>query len=198
MWDERYAKEGFSYGTAPNDFLREQATPLKGESALCLCAGEGRNAVWLASLGQFAKVVATDQSAVGLAKAAALATEHKVELETRCEDLESADLGEAQWDLVTCIFGHTPPSLRKDVHRRVVNALRPGGHYIAEFYSPAQLGRGTGGPPNLDWLVTLDMMREELAGLEFIIGEEREREIHEGAFHNGMSSVTQVVAKKPA
>ena len=68
MWDERYAGEGYFYGTEPNDFLREHAATIpSGGRVLCLAEGEGRNAVFLAERGF--SVVALDQSAVGLRKA---------------------------------------------------------------------------------------------------------------------------------
>lgn len=63
MWDERYASDEFVYGTEPNDFLREHANLLSGP-ILSLAEGEGRNAVFLASLGH--DVLGVDSSAVGL------------------------------------------------------------------------------------------------------------------------------------
>ena len=87
--------------------------------------------------------------------------------------------------------------LRARVHRDVVAALRPGGIFLLEAYTPAQLAFRTGGPPTLDLLVTAATLREELAGLEFEIAVEREREIHEGPRHNGHSAVVQVLARRP-
>ena len=51
MWDQRYSVDEYVYGTAPNDFLRQQADSLRPGSALCLADGEGRNGVYLAELG---------------------------------------------------------------------------------------------------------------------------------------------------
>ena len=80
-WDERYGAEGFFYGTEPNDFLREQCGAIRaGGEVLCLAEGEGRNAVFLA--GQGYRVVALDQSAVGLRKAERLAAERGVSVAT--------------------------------------------------------------------------------------------------------------------
>lgn len=50
MWNERYASDEFVYGTEPNLFLAQQAHRLAGP-VLSLAEGEGRNAVFLASLG---------------------------------------------------------------------------------------------------------------------------------------------------
>ena len=38
----------------------------------------------------------------------------------------------------------------------------------------------------------------ELAGLELVVGIERERTIHEGKYHAGRSAVVEVVARQPA
>ena len=52
MWDERYAVEGYAYGTEPNDFIKSVRPKLKPNGrALCLAEGEGRNAVYLAQQG---------------------------------------------------------------------------------------------------------------------------------------------------
>lgn len=66
MWNERYGSDEFVYGTEPNSFLAENAKRLTGP-VLSLAEGEGRNAVFLASLGL--DVLGVDGSAVGLAKA---------------------------------------------------------------------------------------------------------------------------------
>ena len=67
MWNERYSAEEYIYGTEPNAFLVEHGKMLVGP-VLSLAEGEGRNAVFLASLGL--DVLGVDSSEVGLAKAA--------------------------------------------------------------------------------------------------------------------------------
>jgi SAM-dependent methyltransferase len=85
MWNEWYGKPGYVYGTDPNDFLVSVASRIPLGRVLCLGEGEGRNAVYLASLGH--EVVAVDQSEVGLAKAEALATQKGVKIKTIAADL---------------------------------------------------------------------------------------------------------------
>ena len=84
MWNQRYASEDFAYGTEPNSFLVERADMLVGP-VLSLAEGEGRNAVFLASLGL--RVHGVDGSEVGLAKAQALARSRGVEIQTEVADL---------------------------------------------------------------------------------------------------------------
>ena len=75
MWDERYAAEEYVYGT-DNAFLKEHAQRLAGP-VLSVAEGEGRNAVFLASLGL--EVLGVDGSAVGLAGAPAGRGERRVD-----------------------------------------------------------------------------------------------------------------------
>jgi hypothetical protein len=42
--------------------------------------------------------------------------------------------------------------------------------------------------------MTLESLREELAGLDLVIARDVDREVHEGAFHGGPSATVQVVA----
>jgi SAM-dependent methyltransferase len=196
MWNQRYSEPGFAYGTEPNDFLASNAERYlcpKGE-ILCLAEGEGRNAVFLARLGF--RVTGVDSSAVGLEKARKLAEQHGVGIETVVADLGDFDLGAERWDGITSIWCHTPPDLRARLHRSVVAALRPGGVLLLESYTPAQLGYKTGGPPTAELMMTLAAVRDELAGLEMVSAEEKLREVHEGRYHDGMSAVLQVVARK--
>lgn len=71
-----------------------------------------------------------------------------------------------------------------------------GGVFIAESYTPKQVEYGTGGPKDPGLLPTLNDLRQELAGLEWEIAREVEREIHEGELHDGWSAVVQVLARK--
>lgn len=195
-WDIQYAQEGYAYGSEPNDFVREEAHRIPGGGrVLCLAEGEGRNAVHLASLGH--RVVAVDQSRVGLEKARRLAAERGVTVDTVTMDLAELAMEPGGWDAIVSVWCHLPPGLRREVHGRVVRGLRPGGVLILEAYTPRQLDYGTGGPPDPARLMTLKGLRDELAGLEFEVGREGEREIHEGRLHNGPSHTVQVVARHP-
>jgi len=49
-WNERYSKAEFAYGELPNEYLKEQIAKLKIGSILFPAEGEGRNAVYAATL----------------------------------------------------------------------------------------------------------------------------------------------------
>lgn len=199
MWDERYAAEGFAFGTEPNDFLRARAAALPAGGAVCCIGdGEGRNGVYLAQQG-FA-VTSVDLSPVGLAKAAALAAERGVSIRTVAADLAQwvgTPDGEGPWDAVVSIFCHLPSAVRAVVYPGLMAALRPGGVFLLEAYTPDQIGRGTGGPSDADLLLTADQLRRELAGFELEHLEESVREVTEGNLHTGTAAVVQCIARKP-
>jgi len=197
MWDERFSQPGYLYGTEPNDFLAEMAGEIPFGRVLSLAEGEGRNSVHLAGLGY--EVVGVDSSAVGLEKARQLAADRGVVIETVLADLADPDTFEiepASWEGIVSIFCHLPAELRRRIHRRVVEGLRPGGVFLLEAYTPRQLEYGTGGPRDPDRLMSLGELRSELQGLDFLHAREIEREIHEGALHDGLGHVVQVVARK--
>ena len=196
-WDVRYAEPGYAYGTAPNDFLASVAARLPPGRVLCLAEGQGRNAVFLAERGHAA--VAVDQSAVGMARARALAAARGVAIETVVADLAAFPIEEGAWDAVVSIFAHVPPEVRRPLHRRVAAGLRPGGALVLEAYTPAQAGRGTGGPPPgaEALMMTAEGLRGELDGLRFEILREVERAVVEGRYHTGTGAVVQVLAFKP-
>ena len=195
-WDSRYGGTDYYYGTEPNDFLREQSAAIvAGGRVLCLGEGEGRNAVFLAAQGHH--VTALDQSAAGLAKAALLARERHVAIDTVRADLDDYVIAPAAWDAIVSIWCHVRAPLRRRLHRAVAGGLRPGGVFVLEAYTPAQLRLGTGGPTQPELLATLAELREELAGLEFVHGVERERIVSEGKKHVGLSAVVQVLARRP-
>ncbi len=195
FWNQRYGQTDYVFGTAPNDFLAAVAPALPPGPVLCLAEGEGRNAVFLAARGH--AVTAVDQSAVGLAKASALAAARGVPLATVCADLAAYPISPDTWAAVVVIFLHLPPPLRRTVLGRAAAGLRPGGALVIEVYTPAQLGRGTGGPRDLSLLVTLADLRAELPDLVFEIGRELERSVVEGTGHTGPAAVVQVLARRP-
>lgn len=196
MWDERYAEAFASYGTEPNDFLREIASRIPPGPVLCLAEGEGRNAVFLAQRGH--AVTAVDLSEVGLANAAKLAEARGVQIQTQVADLSTYDPGEACWAAIVSIWAHVPPDVRRPLHAACVRALQPGGAFVLEAYTPRQLERpGLGGPPSAALMMTPEALREELAGLHFDRCDEIDREVAEGRYHQGPSTTVQVLAFKP-
>jgi len=194
FWNNRFAAPQYIYGETPNVFVAEMASQIPAGPVLCLAEGEGRNAVHLATRGH--RVMAVDQSEAGLAKARRLAAARGVEIETVLADLVNFTIEPGVWSGIVATFAHLPPAIRRRVHAQAVHGLRPGGVFVLEAYTPAQLAFDTGGPKSPELLMTLAGLRKELAGLEFKIGREIERDVIEGDGHTGRGSVVQILARR--
>jgi cyclopropane fatty-acyl-phospholipid synthase-like methyltransferase len=194
MWNERYAGDDYVYGTEPNSFLAEHAKLLAGP-VLSLAEGEGRNAVFLASLGL--DVLGVDLSDVGLAKARRLAAAKGVTIRTEVADLGRYEPPANTFGSVVSIFAHLPGTIRRRLYPLVEQSLRPGGLMLLEAYTPAQLPKTTGGPKDPDLLMTATGLREEFPHCEVILARELDRLVAEGGHRlGGVGSVVQFIAKK--
>lgn len=202
FWDLQFSAPGFKYGTAPNAFLREQASRLRpGSAALVPGDGEGRNGVWLAEQGY--RVTAVDSATVGLEKARALAAERGVAIETLHADLVEWAPMKASVDALVLIYVHFPQTVRSAVHTKLLSGLRVDGIMILEAFHPSQLGRASGGPKDVTMLYTLDQLRADLAAVpgaafEELLAWEGETRLDEGPGHHGDAQVTRLVAKRIA
>jgi len=195
FWNERYAKGGYLYGTEPNSFLVEHSGLIEGP-VLSLSEGEGRNAVFLALRGL--DVLGVDISAVALEKAKRLAEARGVEIRTQVADLATFEPEANLYGSVVSISAHLPSAIRNKLYPLIERSLRQNGILILEAYSENQLSRASGGPKDIDMLMTVDKIRREFSNLEPIVLRELEREVSEGEGHTGMASVVQLTARKKA
>jgi SAM-dependent methyltransferase len=192
FWDQQYsAVNGYKYGTRPNAFLMAEAHRLPPHARILVPGdGEGRNGVWLASLGH--DVLTVDLSEVGVARSRALATGLGVPIETLVADLKVWTPPAGAFDAVVLTYLHMPPAMRSAVHRKVAAALRPGGLLLLEAFHPRQLGRASGGPKEIELLYTLEDLRADFGDqLDEELGAELETPLDEGPGHQGLAAVTR-------
>ncbi len=195
FWDERYTEKPDAFGHEPNAHLAAVADRFpEGGTILLLGEGYGRNALWLARRGHPVVMVDGSEVAISLAREAAAAEGLPVE----AVHADLANYTPPPCDGLVAICCHLPPALRAEVHARAFGALRPGGRFVLEAFTPAQLGRGTGGPDNAELLFGADALRRELPGAEFEQLEELEVHHDEGEYHAGEVAVVRMVARKPA
>ena len=195
FWNERYTTKAYLYGTEANHFLAKNVD-LLGGPVLSLSEGEGRNAVFMASRGL--SVLGVDCSEVGLEKAKSLANSRGVVIETEVADLAEFQPKENHFGSVVSISAHLPSAIRHKLYPLIEKALKPNGILLLEAYSENQLGRNTGGPKDIDMLMTVAKLRQEFPNLTPILAREIEREVSEGEGHSGMASVVQYIGRKEA
>lgn len=191
FWNQRYGEAAYAYGKAPNAFLREHLSTLPPGSALFPAEGEGRNAVYAATLGW--QATAFDYSEAGRRKAEALAREQDVRIDYQVCEAEAFAFPEATYSLVGLFFAHLPPDNRTLLHRRAVQSLQPGGRIILEGFSKAQLGLPSGGPKQASLLFSKEEIAEEFSGLHVQLLEETETTLSEGPYHEGPARVIRLL-----
>ena len=200
MWDTRFAAEEYVYGREPNAFLKEHHLVFpKHARVLSLGEGEGRNAVFLARHGY--DVTAIDASVEGMRKLSRLAAEGGVLVMQRQEDVTQANLGQSRWDGIVSIFCHLPSADRPALYARIREALKPGGIFLTEVFTPRQLGYTSGGPKDPDLLVERDELVKAFegapdSGFEIVLAEEEIVTLDEGPLHQGLGSVVRFIARR--
>ena len=189
QWDQRYDMERYIYGTEPVAFLVEQIDRLPKGTALCLAAGEGRNAVWLAQQGY--DVTAMDASPIGLEKAVALAEQRGVRIATEVGDLQGDyDMGIERYDLITNFYYHDTAMIPA-----VMRALKPGGAFVLQNFSIDQLETNQFGPRNPDFLAKPNELLEYFADYRVLHYEDAIVELDEG-MHQGPGAVVRLIVVK--
>lgn len=178
MWDGRYTERGAVWGSEPNRFLVDIASDLEPGTALDLGCGQGRNALWLASLGF--TVTGLDLSPVAVGQAEEMAAELGVDATFKAVDLMAWDPEGQVWDLVLLAYIHLPDAMRKEVHATAVRAVAPGGRIVVIAHHLDNLESGTGGPSNPDWLFTQAQLADDFSSLDIVRNERVVRPTEQG------------------
>ena len=197
FWNQRFDKEEFIFGKEPNEYLALQTRNyLKpNDKVLCMADGEGRNGVWLAKQGM--QVVGFDTSDIALKKAQQFAKDNQVEVKYSFSDTDSFTWHKNAYDAVIGIFiQFADPQMRKRIFQQTYMALKPGGFFILQGYTPKQLEYKTGGPSLIEHLYTEEMIRDLASEFQILDLRCYEKELNEGARHAGMSALLGLVAKK--
>lgn len=195
QWDERYARQEYIYGTEPNNFLKAKLSLLKPGRVLFPAEGEGRNAVYAATLGWESD--AFDQSMEGKKKAIQLAKQSNVSIAYSIQSLNDWNPEPGQYDCIALIFVHLPEELRKRVHLSAIKALKPGGILILEAFTVNQMNRNSGGPKISGLLFTSEQIKSDFSALSEIEISETQVILNEGPLHQGLADVIQFSGYKP-
>ena len=195
-WNQRYAVEEYIFGTEPSDILTKNAHLFHpGQRALAIADGEGRNGVYLASLGL--QVTSFDISDVAIQKAKKLAAQQQVALTILESDIESWHWEDAAFDAVVGIFFQfLDPALRANAFAGMAATLKPGGLVFLRGYTPKQIEYKTGGPSTVENLYTPKLLTSAFADFEILQLMAQEVILNEGPRHNGMSAFVDFIARK--
>lgn len=194
FWDERYSEKNYVYGKEPNEFLKENLTPLKPGKILFIGEGEGRNAVYAARLGW--NVDAFDYSVSAKQKAENLAKENNVNINYTVQDLSEIDLPDNYYDVIVNIFVHLPDQISKTVNEKLIAALKSDGKIILQVYAKEQIKYKTGGPKNVDLLYSLEDIYTDFNELEIETFNKKTILLDEGEHHSGKAVVINYIGKK--
>jgi 2-polyprenyl-3-methyl-5-hydroxy-6-metoxy-1,4-benzoquinol methylase len=194
FWNERFAVEEYVYGTAPNQFYREQLENLTPGKILFPAEGEGRNAVFAAQKAW--NVMAFDASSEAKKKAKNLARENNVKIDYQITDYENVSFQKESFDCLVLIYAHMHPLKRKEYHQKLASFLKPGGTLILEGFSKKQIKNNTGGPRNVEMLFSAEELRDDFNFFSDFSLSETDVTLDEGPFHQGQASVIRVAGKK--
>jgi len=197
MWNQRYDRADYLFGTEPAQFLVDQRGLLQaGQSALVIADGEGRNSVWLAEQGL--QVTAMDAAENGLRKARALAEKHGVELTLQLADLRKWEWGEAAFDVGVAVFiQFADPDFRHVIFEGLKRTVKPGGRILLHGFTPEQMQNTSGGPRIVEHLYTAEMLAEAFEDFEIERLEAYTANLTEGPGHDGPAALIDLVARKP-
>ncbi len=195
FWNERYKTNATVYGHQPNTFFKEQLLKLQPGKLLLPAEGEGRNALFAASIGW--DVTAFDFSLEARNKALEAAAANHLTIDYTTEDIKEIILPEKTYDAIALIYVHMEPTVRKTFHKKCVNALKPGGVLILEAFAKNQMNNTSGGPKDVSMLHSIETLRKEFEELQISLCKEENTFLDEGKFHSGIADVVRFVATKP-
>ena len=194
FWDDRYAKAAAA-GTAiwsrqPNVWIAQVTGTLPPGTAIDLAAGEGRNALWLASRGW--TVTAVDFSATGLSIGRTRAAEAGLELGWVTADATTW-VSPTPVDLVVIAYLQLPAAELSSAISNAIASLAIGGTLALIGHDSENLEHGVGGPKDAAMLHDLEVVRSAAAGLDITECRRYDRTTADG----GVAIDTILLATKP-
>ncbi|WP_051515372.1 class I SAM-dependent methyltransferase [Candidatus Blastococcus massiliensis] len=178
-YDELYRSAAAVWTGRPNGQLVAEASDLVPGTALDAGAGEGGDALWLASRGW--RVTAVDFSPVALERGAAKAAELGLadRIDWRHEDLDTWTPPARAFDLVTAHYLHAAWTDRAAMFRGLAAAVAPGGTLLVVGHQHGeQWGHGHASAHEAGALFTAEDVAAVLDPAEWagIVTETRDRD----------------------
>jgi SAM-dependent methyltransferase len=181
FWDSRYAEAAANDETVwslePNAWIASVTRELTPAAAVDLGAGEGRNALWLASLGW--KVTAVDFSSVGLDIGRSRAQSLGLDIEWVTADA-TAWVSPSPVDLAVMSYLQLTADATSRALRNAAASLARGGLLAVIGHDRDNLERGVGGPRDPELLYTVEGLAAAASGLDVLDCSQFERETAAG------------------
>lgn len=199
FWNERYREKAFVYGENPNEYLKTKLSGIPVGKVLFPAEGEGRNAVFAATLGW--DVFAFDQSEEGKKKAELLAQKCDVQINYTVSDMEQICYPQNSFDALVLIYAHFQSEKRKEYHQKLGSLLKKGGLLILEGFEKKHVeyqkqNTKAGGPKNVSMLYDLEELKSDFKEFDFTEAYECTISLDEGLYHVGQASIVRILAIK--
>ena len=98
------------------------------------------------------------------------------------------------YDLIVLSYFHLPPALRASFHHALAQSLAVDGRIVAEAFHVDQLQYNSGGPSNIEWLFTNEMLASDWTLLNIVKNSHQVIQLDEGSFHKGTASIVRCIA----
>lgn len=145
-WDERYQSHDHLWSVTPNIFVADRLKGAAPGRGVDIAAGEGRNAIWLASLGW--EMTAVDFSEVATARGRS----HSEAVDFVVADVTTWE-PDGVFDLVLMAYLHLTAADFESLVRRSRDWLASGGELFLIGHDVSNVDDGWGGPedPEILW-----------------------------------------------
>lgn len=163
-WDQRYREADRLWSVTPNLFVEDRLRHRVPGRGLDLAAGEGRNAIWLASLGW--QMTAVDFSPIGVSRGSA---------QSDVVEFVVADVlvwePETDFDLILIAYLHLEQAEFQRVVQRAREWLAPDGELFMIGHHTSNIESGWGGPQYPEILWDVQAVLEWVEGMTVIESE---------------------------
>lgn len=199
FWNERYNDNEWAYGKEPNAYIKEKLPLFNAGKVLFPAEGEGRNAVYAATLGW--NVSAFDYSLKGKEKADKLAQLNNVTIDYKVQAFLDEKYKQDEFDMICLTFVHFEPKIKAEMHKRLDSYLKKGGYIILEAFSKEhreinKKNPKVGGPSSEEEMYSLEEIKRDFSNYEIIELKNKNTYLQEGLYHIGNSAVIRFIGKK--
>ncbi len=134
-YERIYQSEGLYWGEQPSELIKRFAELAPQGKALDLGMGEGRDALYLASVGF--DVTGVESTDSGVIKCERLASQRKLTVNAVCDDVRDYKIAKNRYGLIAAInlFQFMTKADAEDVIARAVDGLKRGGLFICTTFT---------------------------------------------------------------